>query len=424
MKANIVINKITQLIPVDEIKGPRRGIEMKNIRKIEDGIIAIYNNKIIYVGSGELPDHIQTDNDTIFIDGSGKTVLPGFVDAHTHLVHGGSRENELKMKLEGMSYMEILKSGGGILSSVKATKKATEEELAEKAMKVLDRMLKMGTTTVEAKSGYGLDVESEIKQLKVANKLNDVHPVDIVSTFLGAHAVPNEYKDDVDGFVEVVINDMIPKVSEQKLATFCDVFCEEGVFNIEQSKKILEAGKEHGLTPKIHADELYPMGGAQLSAQVGALTADHLVAAEEEGLLAMQREGVIANLLPGTSFNLNVGKYACGRKMIDMGLPVALSTDYNPGSCPTENIQLIMYLASLKYKMTAEEVISAVTINGASALGLQEKIGSLETDKNADIVILDVPNIDYILYHFGINHVDTVIKNGKIVVSDRKLIKE
>ena len=416
MRASLIIKNISNLITLKGENRPRIKEEMRNIGIIKNGIVAIADDRIIYSGQGELPDSISTDENTVVLNGEGKTVTPGLVDSHTHLVHGGSRENELAMKLKGVKYLDILKAGGGIHSTVKATKEATFNELYDKAKKSLDIMLSFGTTTVEAKSGYGIDdFQTELKQMEVAKKLNQDHPIDIVSTFLGAHAVPQSYKENVDGFVNVLINEMIPEVSRRKLAKFCDVFCEEGVFDVKQSKRILLAGKEHGLLPKIHADEIEPLGGAELASEIGCITADHLVAASERGMDMMAQKGVIANLLPATSFNLQSGKFAQGRKMIDMGIPVSLSTDYNPGSCPTENLQLVMSFASIIMKLTPEEVITAVTINGACALGLENEIGSIQEGKKADLVIFDAPNIEYIIYHFGINHAEKVIKNGLIV---------
>jgi len=421
MKAHIVIENISQLVTMEGPDRPRIKEEMKNIGLIENGVVAISNDEIIYVAEGKLPDYIEIDENTITIDGTGKTVTPGLIDPHTHLVHGGSRENELAMKLNGMKYMDILRAGGGILSTVKATQNATFEELYMKAEKSLNTMLEFGVTTVEAKSGYGLNVETELKQLRVAKELNERHPVDIVSTFMGAHAVPIEYKDDPEKFVQIIIDEMIPRVAEEKLADFCDVFCEEGVFSVDQTKRILNAAKKYGMLPKVHADEIEPLGGAELAAEIEAVSADHLVAASEKGMKMMAEKGVIADLLPATSFNLASGKFANARKMIELGVPVALSTDYNPGSSPTENIQLVMYFASLILRMTPEEVFTAVTINSACSLRKENKVGSIKKGKKADIVVFDAPNINYIIYHFGINHVDMVLKNGKIVVEKGRI---
>lgn len=416
MKADIIIKNISNLITMEGVNKPRTKEQMRDIGLIENGVVAISGNSIVYVGKGECPPSIETNKDTIVIDGKGKTVTPGLIDSHTHLVHGGSRENELAMKLNGVEYLEILKMGGGIYSTVNATKKASFEELYEKAKKSLDIMLDFGVTTVEAKSGYGIDdLDTELKQLNVAKKLNEDHPIDIVSTFLGAHAIPEKYSKNSDAFVDILINEMIPEVSSKGLAKYCDVFCEEGVFSIDQSRAILNAGKRNGLLPKIHADEIRPLGGAELAAELGCITADHLVAASDEGINRMAEKKIIANLLPATSFNLQTGKFAKARKMIDLGVPISLSTDYNPGSCPTENLQLVMSFASLIMRLTPEEVITAVTINGACALGIEDEVGSIEIGKKADITIFDAPNLNYIIYHFGINHAERVIKNGILV---------
>lgn len=416
MIVDLVIKNIKKLYTLQGPNRPRIKDEMKKVGLIENGIVAVKGDEIVYVGQGELPEDFEIGENTRVIDAKGKTLIPGLVDSHTHLVHGGSRENELAMKLKGAKYLEILEAGGGIHSTVKATKNATFTELYNQAKKSLDTMLSYGVTTVEAKSGYGIDdFDTEIKQLEVAQKLDEDHPVDIVSTFMGAHAVPKEYKDRPDDFVNIIIEDMIPEVARRKLAKFCDVFCEMGVFDLDQTRRILKAGLEYGLIPKVHADEIEPMGGAELAAEVGCISADHLVAASDRGIEMMAEKGVIANLLPGTSFYLQAGKHARARKMIETGVPVSISTDYNPGSCPTENMQLVMTFASLTYKMTPEEVLTASTINGAASLNLEDKVGSIEVGKKADMVILDAPNFEYIIYHFGINHTLYVVKNGKLV---------
>lgn len=416
MKASLIIKNIDNLITLKGPNRPRIREEMREIGLIKNGILAINGDKIIYVGEGKLPEDIQVDENTIVIDGKGKTVTPGLVDSHTHLVHGGSRECELAMKLKGAQYLEILEAGGGIHSTVNATRKSSFDELYDKAKKSLDIMLGLGVTTVEAKSGYGLDdFHTEIKQMEVAKKLNEDHPVDVVSTFMGAHAIPPNYKSNSRKYIDIIIKDMIPEVSKRKLAKFCDVFCEKGVFTVEESREILEAGMKYGLCPKVHADEIESLGGAELASEIGCITADHLVAASDKGISMMAKKGIIANLLPATSFNLQTGRFARARKMIEEGVAIALSTDYNPGSCPTENIQLVMSFASIIMKLTPEEVITAVTINGAASLKLEDKIGSIEIGKKADLVVFDAPNLEYIIYHFGINHTDKVIKDGKLV---------
>jgi len=422
MIIDLLIRDISKLITVKSDGKAKKGAHMQDVGLIENGWIAISEDKIVGVGSGDIPSDFKIEDRTLIVDGRGKTVTPGLVDPHTHLVHGGSRENELALKLKGVPYLEILKQGGGILSTVKATKNATLEELVNQSKKSLDRMLTYGVTTVEVKSGYGLEIDTEIKQLEAIDILNKKSHSDLVATFMGAHAIPKEYKNNPDVFVDIVINEMLPIVAERELAEFCDVFCEEGVFSIDQTRNIIKAAEKLGLKAKIHADEIVPLGGAELASELKAVSADHLMAASDEGLKMMAEKDVVAVALPGTSFNLATGKYANVRKMIEYGLSVALATDYNPGSCPTENIQLIMSLGCLYLKMTPEEVISAVTINAAAAIKREDKIGSIEIGKKADVVIFDTPNLYYIPYHFGINHVDIVIKNGKIVVKEGRLI--
>lgn len=415
MIADIIIENISTLITLEGEDRARLLEDTKDIGIYKNGFVAIKDDVILFAGD-VLPEDIERDSNTIIIDGRGKTVTPGLVDSHTHLVHGGSRENELAMKLKGAAYLDILEAGGGIHSTVRATKAASFDELYNKAWKTLDNMISFGVTTVEAKSGYGLeDFETEKKQLEVAKKLNEDHTMDIISTFMGAHAVPDEYKSDSDKFVDIIVNEMMPYVAENKLAKFNDVFCEEGVFSVEQSRRILEEGKKYGLIPKVHADEIIPIGGAELAAETNCISADHLVAASDKGIKMMAEEGVIANLLPATSFNLQVESYARARYMLDQGVAVALSTDYNPGSSPCENMQLVMSFGSIAMRLTPEEVITACTINGAASLGVEDKVGSLMKGKKADIAIFDSENLEYIIYHFGINHIDTVIKNGKIV---------
>ncbi len=418
MKADFILRNIGQLITVAGSDKPRVGREMNELEVLKGAYLAVRGGRILKAAEGEPGEEIIGEG-TLIEDARGLTVSPGLIDPHTHLVHGGSRENEFSLKLEGVPYIDILKQGGGILSTVRSTKEATHEELYHKAKKSLDTMLGFGVTTIEAKSGYGLDLETEIKQMEVAKRLDEEHPVDIASTFLGAHAVPMEYKERSDEFVEKVI-EMLPVVKERELAEFCDVFCEEGVFSVEQTRRILLEAKRLGYKLKIHADEIVSLGGAELAAEVGAISGDHLMAASDRGIELMAREGVVADILPGTSFNLGKA-YAPARKMIDMGVPVALSTDYNPGSCPTENMQFIMQLGSLGLRMTPKEVFTAVTINAAHSIGRAHEIGSLEPGKKADFVVFDVPNLDYIIYHFGINHTKEVYKGGKLVYSNGRV---
>ncbi|PGZ76539.1 imidazolonepropionase [Priestia megaterium] len=418
MSSITYIKRASQLITVrGGTKEPKRAQDMSDIGIIEHGSVVVENGLITFVGSDveaeryvhTLSGHINT------IEASGKIVTPGLIDAHTHIVFGGSREKELEMRLNGAKYIDILKAGGGILQTTTSTREATEEQLIQETSKRLNRFLQYGVTTVEAKSGYGLTLEDELKQLRAAKKLDERHPIDIVSTFMGAHAVPVEYKENSDEFVRLVIEEMIPRVAEENLAEFCDVFCEEGVFTIEQSEQILEAGKVYGLKPKIHADEIVQFGGAELAAKVGAVSADHLLQASDEGIKQMAKSGVIAVLLPGTAFFL-MEKPANARKMMEAGVPVALSTDRNPGSSPTESLPFIMNLACLTMKMTPAEVLTACTINAAHAIGRADEVGSIEVGKKGDLVLFDAPNYQTLQYNYAVNLVDTVIKKGKVIV--------
>ncbi|RLF27545.1 MAG: imidazolonepropionase [Thermoplasmata archaeon] len=403
-KADIIIKNAAELIT---LQGPNRARvkhEMNTLGIIKRGSIAIKDGKILDVGKNLRYRAEET------IDASGKTVMPGFVDPHTHLVFAGSREFELDLKLKGFSYLDILKKGGGIFYTVNKTRRASETDLIKQSIKRLNIMLLHGTTTCEAKTGYGLNTDAELRILGIQKKLNNIHKIDIISTFLGAHAVPQEYSP--DEYVNIVVEEMLPKT--QGMAHFCDVFCEQGVFTTKQSKIILEAGKKIGLTPKIHADEITDNGGASLAAKIGAISADHLLMSSINGLKQMAYAGVIGVLLPATPFSLMQEKYAPARKMIEIGVPVALATDLNP-NCWTENMQFITQLACLKMRMTPAEAITAATFNAACSIGMNNKVGSLEKEKQADIIILDCPNHKHLPYHLGINLVETVIKKGEII---------
>lgn len=420
MKADLILKNIGKLVTMQGSSPFRVKEEMNNVQIIENAYIAVKNGKILAIGVGDIFGNMVGPNTQIH-DTEGLLVTPGLIDSHTHLVHGGSRENEFAMKLNGVPYIEILNKGGGILSTVKSTKQASEKELYNKAKKSLDRMLEFGVTTIEEKSGYGLELNTEIKQLEVARALDQNHPIDLVHTFLGAHAVPVEYKQNHKEYIDILVNKMMPKIKDLGLAEFCDVFCEEGVFTIEESEYILQKAKEMGYKLKIHADEIESLGGAELAAKLSCVSADHLMAASDEGIKMMAENKVVANILPATSFNLNK-EYANCRKMIDMGAIVSLSSDYNPGSCPSENLQFVMQLGCLHLKMTPNEVLTAVTINAAYAIDRANEIGSLDVGKNADFVVFDAPNIEYLMYHFGINHTKKVYKNGKLVVDDKVIV--
>ncbi|WP_289139711.1 imidazolonepropionase [uncultured Brevibacillus sp.] len=403
-------------------KAPVVGERMNELSIIENGSVWLEEGVIQRVGTDEELAEVYDEraHEAQIIDATGKLVTPGLVDPHTHLVHAGSRQNEFNMRLNGATYMEIMNNGGGIHSTTAATREATHEELFAQSKRRLDQFLLHGVTTVEAKSGYGLTLADEIKQLEVAKQLHEAHPIDIVSTFMGAHAVPREYREDPEAFIELVINEMIPEVARRQLAEFNDVFCERGVFTPEQSKRILEAGAKHGLRPKIHADEIEPYEGAEMAATIGAVSADHLLRASDRGIQMMAEAGVIAVLLPGTAFFL-MAESANGRKMIDAGVAVAISTDCNPGSSPTVSLPLIMNLGCLKMGMTPAEVLTAATINAAHAIRRAHEIGSIEAGKKADVTIFDVPDFMTLQYRYGINHVDTVVKNGAVVAMGGRL---
>ena len=420
MKVDLILKNIGKLVTMQGSSSFRVKEEMNKINIIENAYIAVKNGKILAIGVGDEFGNLCGE-DTKIHDAEGLLVTPGLIDSHTHLIHGGSRENEFSMKLNGVPYIEILNNGGGILSTVKATKDASEEALYKKAKKSLDRMLEFGVTTVEEKSGYGLELNTEIKQLEVARALDKNHPVDLVHTFLGAHAILQEYKENHKGYIDILVDEMLPKIKNMGLAEFCDVFCEEGVFSIEESEYILSRAKKMGYKLKIHADEIESLGGAELAAKLGCVSADHLMAASDEGIKMMAENNVVANILPATSFNLNKN-YADCRKMIDMGAIVSLSSDYNPGSCPSENLQLVMQLGCLHLKMTPNEVLTAVTINAAYAIDRADKIGSIEVGKNADFVVFDARNVEYLMYHFGINHTKKVYKNGNLVVDNKVVV--
>jgi len=402
---------------------PLRGKDQRKIKLMENALIAIKGDTIIDIATEDKLSELNVTDDTMIVDAERCLVTPGLVDPHTHLIFSGWRQKELSLKLKGMSYLEILNMGGGILHTVRNTRNASTEELILHGKNMLDRMLSHGTTTCEAKSGYGLSVKDEIKLLRAIRELNKIHVMDLVPTFLGAHAIPEEYKGNVEGYITLIKEKMIPELAKENLAEFCDVFCEKGVFDLKESRDILECGKRYGLVPKIHADEMTPLGGASLAAEVGAVSADHLIHATDQGLQAMAKQGTIAVLLPGTSLFLEES-FARARTMIDMGIPVALATDLNPGSCPTESLQLIMNLACMKYKMTPEEILTAVTLNAAAAINRADSIGSIERGKQADIVIWDAPDLDFIVYHFGINLTKIVIKKGQAVVKNGQLISK
>jgi imidazolonepropionase len=418
MNGNLIIKNASEVVTCSGFTA-KKGKEMSELSILADGVVVIEQGKITRVGAtAEVMTEFKaagkdlSDFDTI--NASGKAVLPGFVDSHTHLVFGGYRADEYAWRLQGDSYMDILQRGGGILSTVRATRSASREELTEAGLKRLDSMLAFGVTTVEGKSGYGLDRETEIKQLEVMADLSRLHPLDVVPTFMGAHAVLPEHKGREDAYIDFLLKEVVPEVASRKLAEFCDVFCEKNVFSVEQSRRLLTRAAASGLKAKLHADEIVQLGGAELAAEIGAVSADHLLHASDDGIRAMAGAGVVATLLPATAFSLRE-PYARGRFMIDAGCAVALATDFNPGSCFCESIPLIAALAALYMNLTPEEIVTALTINGAAALGRVDRIGSLDPGKQGDVVILESPSYRFIPYHIGVSTVEKVIKSGTLV---------
>lgn len=409
---NMIIKNIGEIVTPKGHKG-LFGVEMKNLDILKGKAIFIRDGMIEKIGE-EKEIVSLADESTEIVDANGKSILPGFVDSHTHFVFGGYREDEFNLRLQGVGYMEIMEKGGGINASVNATKNASFEDLYKVGKKRLNSMVEFGVTTVEGKSGYGLYKDVELKQLEVMKKLKEDHPVDIITTYMGAHSLPDEYKDKESEFIDYLIDENLEEVKEKALADFCDIFTEKGVFGIGESRRLLLKAKEMGFKTKIHADEIYPLGGAELAAEVGTISADHLLQASDEGLHAMRDRGVVATLLPGTAFSLKED-YARARFMIDNGLAVALATDYNPGSCYTNSIPLVIALATIYMGMSIEETITALTLNGAAAVDRADTIGSIEEGKKADLIILDASSYKFLSYNIGVNIVERVIKDGKLI---------
>lgn len=395
-------------------------------RELGKGILGVVEDGAVYIEDGLITDlgqttavleRLQKRGITGYesLDAGGKPVLPGFIDPHTHFVFGGYRAEEFNWRLQGKSYLEIMEKGGGIVNTVAATRAASLQELKESAARRLELMLSFGVTTVEGKTGYGLDLRNELKQLKVMQELNEEQPIEVVMTFLGAHALPPEYRENRSGFVELLLKEILPAFSPETGVEFCDVFCDQGAFTIDETRSILLKARELGLKAKIHADEIASTGGAILAAEVGAVSADHLLKVSREGIDAMVRTGVVPVLLPITAFSLKE-EYAPARRMLKSGLPVALATDLNPGSCYSGSLPLLLALAALYMGMTTEEVILGVTINAARALNRGDRLGSIEKGKQGDLIILNAPSYQHLTYHLGVNQVERVIKKGELVV--------
>jgi len=417
-RADLVVAYAAQLVTVAGFSDrPKRGDELSQLGVIPDGAVAISGGRIVAVGPTEaVLREVKVDSGTRVIDASGRLVLPGLVDPHTHLIFAGSREYELAMKLAGASYMEIHAGGGGILDTVRSTREASLETLVAAGKKYLDQMLKQGTTTAEAKSGYGLNEPDEIKMLEAIRTLKESQPVTLVATYLGAHAVPEEYRDNPEGYLCLITDQVLPRIAGERLAEFCDVFAEDGVFSIDSARQILERARRLGFRLKIHADEIVSLGGAELAAEMGAISAEHLMMISERGIQALAASQTVAVLLPATTFCLMSDRYAPARRMISGNVAISLASDFNPGSCPVNSLQVVMGIACRQMKLRPAEAISAVTINAAHAIGLGGEVGSLEVGKAGDLVIFDAPNCDYLLYRFGTNLVEQVVKAGRVVV--------
>jgi imidazolonepropionase len=406
---DLIVRNIGQLVTCEP--GPGEG----PLGIIERAALAAAGGRIAWVGrEADLDAEYAPGAGTRTLDAGGRVALPGFVDSHTHLVFAGSREHEYAMRARGATYQEISAAGGGILSTVSATRAASVDELVALARPRLDLMLRHGTTTCEAKSGYGLTTADETKMLEAMRRLSEGHPVTVVPTFCGAHEVPPEFKGRTDAYVDLVVTEMLPEVMRRGLARYVDVFCEEGVFSLAQTRRVLEAGARLGLRAKFHADEFVTLGGAGLAAELGALSADHLLKARPEDVARMKARGVTATLLPGTAFFLGL-PYAPARRFLETGVRVALASDFNPGSSMGLNLQLVMTMAVSQMKMTMEEALLGVTLHAAHALGLENEIGSLRPGKSCDLVLADVPRWERIPYFYGVNHVARVIKRGSVV---------
>lgn len=417
LKADLVI-KGGQVVTAAHSTCPVRGKDMQKLEVLEGAWVACSGVEIIAVGPEEaVRSQVEITDQTQVIEAAGRVITPGLIDAHTHLIFGGSREDEFYLRARGADYMEIMAAGGGILSSVRATRAASLDELVEAGRQRLRWMLRMGVTTVECKSGYGLDLETELKQLEAVRILQSEQPVELVPTFLGAHAWPPEFQEDQEGYVDFLVNVVLPAVKEQGVAEYVDVFTEKGVFSVEQSRRIFQKASELGFALRVHADEMYALGGAELAAEFGMASADHLLMVTEQGIKALADSGVVPILLPGTAFSLRK-PYAPARMLLEAGLPLALATDFNPGSCPTANLVLVMSLACLYMAVTPEEAFNAVTINAAHSLNRCKRLGSLEPGKQADLVIFAVDDYRKIPYYVGVNLVEKVVKAGRLVVSN------
>ncbi len=407
----LILHNALQVVTVAARNKALRGGAMREIGVREHASVVIYGDRIVTVAPAT---EVKIEQGDTVIDCTGKVVFPGFVDSHTHAVFAGARAHEFAMRIEGKSYQEIAAAGGGIVHSMRGVRETSRGDLLTVSARRMREMLRCGTTTVEVKSGYGLDTASELKMLETIDALKGTGALEIHATFLGAHAVPPEYAGKRAAYVEHVIHEMIPAVAASDLAEFCDVFCDEGYFTNDETERIARAGMNYGLAPKLHVDELADTGGAELAARLGALSADHLLRVSDAGIRALANAATVATLLPGTAYVLGM-PYAPARRLIDGGCAVALASDFNPGSSPTWNMQTVLSLACTQMKMTIEEAIAAATINGAAALGMAERIGSIEHGKQADVIVCDIPDYREIAYWIGGNVVSRLIKRGVVL---------
>jgi len=422
--ASILIKHASQLVTMPITGGaPKRGADLGEIGLVEDGALAISGERILAAGpTSQVVAQVKVGPETRILEARGRTVLPGFVDPHTHTVFAGWREKEFVQRLQGASYLEILQAGGGILNTVTRTRAASFEELLSSTLVKLDEFLLHGTTTVEIKSGYGLNRIDELKTLEVVAAAARAHPVEVVPTFLGAHAIPPEYRGRAAAYIDFLREEVLPEVAERKLAQFVDVFCEEGVFSTTEAERLLSRARDLGFGLKLHADELAASGGAELAARLRATSADHLLKVSREGIAALAQAGVTAVLLPLTSFFLKAEGFAPARALVEAGVPVALATDFNPGTSPVQSQALSIGLACLKLGLTPAEALASATANAAFALGLGQRVGSLAPGWQADVIVIDAPSYEFIPYRFGTNLVRTVIKKGRIVVEEGRLL--
>ncbi len=421
--ADLIVSNCHQLLTC-EGPLPKRKEALQDVGLRKQVWIASHRGKIVFIGSQqEFEKGVKVEQNAEIIDGRKLVALPGFVDSHTHLPFAGTREEEFLLRLKGYSYQQLAEKGLGIQTTVKATRKASREELVFLCLERLDSMLRMGTTMVEAKSGYGLNLQDEIKQLQAIKEANQIHPVDVVATFMGAHEVPPEYKKHKNGYIELLIHEIMPEVRKRNLAEFFDVFCEESVYSVAESRKLIRAAKKESFKIRIHADEFSALGGAELAVEEGAFSADHLLAVTETGIKKLAASKTAATLLPAVPFFLRQKKQAPARQLIDEGAIVALATDFNPGSSMTESMLFVLQLAVFTMKMSVEEALNAATANASYALGRDKEVGSLEVGKKMDLILAEIPNYAFLFYHLGVNPIKYVIKNGKVVVKEGKIVR-